>query len=402
MKVLMYGWEFPPYNSGGLGVACYGLTRALSKKNVDVTFVLPKKFDVASNFMRFVFADGTNVRFLEVDALLAPYMTSQIYDRERLEYFGNIYGASLFDEVLRYARASLEIAKREKFDLVHAHDWLSFMAGEAAKGVSHRPLVVHVHATEYDRTGGWGINPRVYDIERNGAKNADRVIAVSSLTKDILTYKYGIEADKISVVHNGVDPSSYNLVSQGDVEGLSNLKKRGYGIVLFVGRITLQKGPDYFLRAAQKCLSYNPKIKFIIAGSGDMDMQIVTQTARMGISDKVLFAGFLRGEELSSLYRMADLFVMPSVSEPFGLTALESLVHGTPILISKQTGVSEVVSHALKTDFWDIDDMADKILAVLEYSKLKKTLSQNGRIEAMKCSWDIAADKCIEVYKSLL
>ncbi len=400
MKILMFGWEFPPYNSGGLGVACMGLTQALSSKGVDITFVLPKKFDVNVNYMKFRFAD-TNVKFIGVNSLLTAYATSDSYGLKALRR-RSIYGNNLIDEVLRYAKLASEIASEVDHDIIHAHDWLSFLAGESAQEVSGAPLITHVHATEFDRTGGTGVNQQVFEIEKEGCSKANDVIAVSNLTKNILTSNYEIDSSKVHVVHNGISSNSFTISSRDDISGLTKLKELGYYIVSFVGRITLQKGPDYFLQVAKKVLEYNKKVLFVIAGSGDMQNQIIMEAAKLGISNRVLFAGFLRGEELSNLYKLSDVFVMPSVSEPFGLTALESLLHGTPILISKQSGVSEVVDASLKSDFWDVYDMADKILALTQYKNLRQVLSSEGHDQAMKCTWDKAADKTIEIYNHLL
>ncbi len=403
MKILMFGWEFPPYNSGGLGVACQGLTRALANKEVDLSFVLPKHLDLDLSYMELLFADnGKTIKFLAINSILAPYMTSNSYGVKRKYFPQGMYGNGLFEEVERYGQVAHELASEHPHDIIHVHDWLSIPAGLAAQEASGKPLVVHIHATEFDRTGGNGVNQHVYEVEKEGVHKAQRVIAVSNLTKNILVDHYGVNPKKITVVHNGVDMSQYNLSTTSDVIGLSRLKKLGFSVVIFVGRITLQKGPDYFLETAKKVLQYNKKVLFIIAGSGDMEAQIIMRGAQLGISDRLLFAGFLRGNDLSNLYKLADLFVMPSVSEPFGLTALEAMVHSTPILISKQSGVAEVADHALKADFWDIDDMADKVLAITQYKKLKKLLGSNGFAQAKECSWDRAAKKCVNVYNELL
>lgn len=398
INVLMFGWEFPPYNSGGLGTACLGLSRALTRENVRITFVLPKKFDVHSPHLKIVFADQLAIKFTEVNSLLYPYVTSDEYslDRERIK--SDIYGRTLLEEVLRYARAARKIAKKEKFDIIHAHDWLSFLAGIEAKKVSGKPLIVHVHATEFDRTAGQNVNQNVYDIERKGLHFADKIIAVSNRTKENIMRHYGVPAHKIEVIHNGIDGGEYRALS----ERLMELKQQHKKIVLYAGRITIQKGPEYFIRAAKRALEYYPDAVFIVAGSGDMEHQIMMEAAYLGISDKIFFTGFLRGDDLNAIYQSADLYVMPSVSEPFGITPLEALVNNTPVLISKQSGVSEVLTHALKTDFWDTEDMANKIVSVLKHSSLKKTLRDNGKREAQKISWQEAAKKCIDLYSRIL
>ncbi len=313
IKVLMFGWEFPPYNSGGLGVACYGLSKALAGQGMELSFVLPKKFDVSADFLKMIFASPIEMKLRFFNSLLLPYASSGSYRERREAAKGALYGGSLFDEVYRYAGYAGDIARNDKFDVIHAHDWLSFPAGIEAKKATGKPLVVHVHATEYDRTGDGEINKTVYEIEKEGMEKADKVIAVSSFTKNKIINHYGIPAEKIEVVHNGDDPSS----ASGDDDGeslLVRLKQAGYKIVLFVGRFTLQKGPDYFLKAAKRVLETEPKTFFAMAGSGDMDGQLRKETADLGISGRVIFTGFLRGGQLASVFKSADILVMPSVS----------------------------------------------------------------------------------------
>lgn len=395
-RVLMFGWEFPPYNSGGLGTACLGLTKALIKNGVGIVFVLPKKMNIRAGFMKMVFGDCDCVA---IDSPLTPYITSSVYSKE----FGGavIYGANLFQEVARYGEQAARIAKQEKFDVIHAHDWLTILAGLRAREVSGKPLVVHVHATEFDRTGGNGLNQCVYEIERRGVMEADRVVAVSGFTKNILVNHYGVSPDKVEVVHNGVDADDYqDEISISDK--LTGLKSAGYKIVLFVGRITIQKGPDYFLRAAKKALEFDNKLIFIMGGSGDMERQMIEEAASLGIADRVLFTGFLRGSERIAMFKEADLFVMPSISEPFGLLPLEVLLFGTPVLISKQSGVSEVLTHALKVDFWDIDETVNMILAVVNNNVLQRQLGDEGQKEARGRDWLRAAKSCINIYNYLI
>jgi len=394
----MFGWEFPPHNSGGLGTACFGLTRAMAARQIEVLFVLPKKVGVSASFMNILFADTKRIKFLEVESSLKPYVTSEGYLRERDKILSDIYGSTLMQEVKRYALRAREIAKKEKFDIIHAHDWLSFLAGVEAKRVSGKPLILHMHATEFDRTGGQGVNQDVYNIERNAMNYADGIIAVSNFTKQKIVQHYGIPASKIEVVHNGIDECDYVNIP----DKLSELKKSGQKIVLFAGRITIQKGPEYFIRAAKRVLEVDQNVLFLVAGSGDMERQMMLEAATLGISDRVVFVGFLRGEDLSAAYRIADLFVMPSVSEPFGITPLESIIAGSPVLISKQSGVSEVLTHALKTDFWDTEDMANKILGVISHKSLWQTLWGNSREEVRKVNWDAASKKCIDYYEKIL
>ena len=393
MKVLMFGWEFPPYSSGGLGTACYGLTKSLSKQNVSITFVLP----YAPNILEYSFLNliSTNIKLKSINSVLSPYMTSQSYRKVREGYHEKIYGNSLFDEVYRYSEEAKRIALEEEFDIIHCHDWMTFKAGINAKITRQKPLIVHVHSTEFDRTGGNFINQQVYNLEKEGMEFADAVIAVSNFTKNKIVRYYGIDPGKIYVVHNAVEFKD-NLIGEG-----FEIKKRDK-IVLFLGRITLQKGPEYFLYAAKKVLQYMPDVKFIVAGSGDMESFIIEKAAELGISKNVLFAGFLQGSDIDKIYKMADLYVMPSVSEPFGITALEAMRNGTPVLISKQSGVSEVIKHCLTADFWDIDDISHKIIAALRYKAMHQSLKEHGSLEVKKFNWDEPARKCTDIYNKLL
>lgn len=404
-KILMFGWEFPPHNSGGLGVACHGLTKALADKGAEIIFVLPKKVDINSkHLLKIVFADEiSKIKFKPINSLLSPYITSEKYETVLLkEQQPSIYGEGLFEEVKRYALRAKSVAISENFDIIHAHDWLSFMAGNEAKKATGKPLVIHVHATEFDRTGGNGVNQHVYEIEKEGMEQCDAIIAVSQFTKGIITRHYGINPQKICVVHNAVEPKEEEYQLKTDPNAaLLKLKEAGKKIILFVGRITLQKGPDYFLKTAKKILEFNPNVIFIMAGSGDMERQMIQEAASLGISDKVFFPGFLRGKELSQLYQIADLYILPSVSEPFGITPLESLVNNTPILISKQSGVSEIITHALKADFWDVEEMTDKTLAVLNHPPLYECLRENGFNEVKKINWQVPAQKCLDIYNQL-
>ncbi len=396
----MFGWEFPPHNSGGLGTACYGLSKALSRRNLQLTFVLPKKLNgLEHNFLKIVFANIRNIKVRTVGTLLHPYINSELYDEYlRTAPENEIYGLNLFDEVRRYGLQARLIAAQEPHDVIHAHDWLAFRAGMEAKRVSGKPLIVHVHATEFDRTAGHP-NQYIYEEERRGLHAADCIIAVSQHTKNIIVEHYGIPADKVCVVHNGIDHADHR---KDLPPALSHIRAQGKKIVLFVGRITIQKGPDYFIKVAKRVLEYDPNVLFVISGAGDMEHQIMRLAADMGLGDKVVFAGFVRGDDLIKLYRAADLYVMPSVSEPFGLTALEALANGTPILVSKQSGVSEVLTHALKSDFWDIDDMADKILNVVESAGLHDTLGDLGSVDVEHVTWESAAGKCHDIYSGIV
>ncbi len=389
----MLGWEFPPLSSGGLGTACYGLTKALSNQGVEIVFVVPYATDNNAEFVKLVSATGIKVK--KIHALLKPYMTSNSYADAKNKSKLSMYGSSLFDEVNRYTLAAEKIADEEDFDIIHCHDWMTFQAGIRVKKKKNKPLVVHVHATEFDRTGGLGVNQYVYDIERNGMLNADAVIAVSNFTKNKIVYNYSIQPDKVHVVHNAVEHP--NITFKEDF----GLKKENK-VVLFVGRITLQKGPDYFLYAAKRVLEKDPNVRFIMAGSGNMEPFIIEKSAELGIANKFLFAGFLHGDDVHRAYQMADVYVMPSVSEPFGITPLESMANRTPVIISKQSGVSEVIRHCLKVDFWDIDELSNKILALLNYKVLSEELVENAGREVNKFTWNDPATKCINIYNQLL
>ena len=415
MKVLMFGWEFPPMNTGGLGTACYGLTKGLSQNGVETVLVLPQAAAEADTqivpgtigpsrqkatwefgSLKIRSANVANVKVKSVRSAMAAYMTPSQYEQYMLKMKGikPIYGNNLFEEVERFAQQAAAIAKEEQFDIIHAHDWMTYKAGLAAKRVSGKPLVVHVHATEFDRTGGLGTNEHVYGIEKAGMQQADAVIAVSGYTKQKIIEHYGIPESKINVVHNAIDSD--------DIPKIHTEKNPGQKTVLYLGRITLQKGPDYFIEAAKKALESDPNIRFIVAGSGDMEPAVIEKAAGLGIGHNVLFAGYLKDEEIHRAYRMADLYVMPSVSEPFGITPLEAVMNNTPVIISKQSGVKEVLKHSLQVDFWDTDQMANKIVAALRYKEMHSELQRNSYDEVSRLSWSKQAQKCIDVYNSVL
>ena len=395
MKVLMFGWEFPPLSSGGLGTACYGLTKSLSRKGIEITFVLPYAFDADNaDFLKLISA--TNIKIRKIASALQPYMSSQEYRKSMgKKPSQKIYGSTLFDEVHRYTLAAEKIAEEEDFDVIHCHDWMTFGAGIRAKRKKNKPLVLHVHATELDRTGGHQVNQHVYDLERHGMDKADRVIAVSNFTKNKIVTHYGISPEKVKVVHNAVDFSQHYYDEDFEL-------KKTDKVVLFLGRVTLQKGPDYFVYAAKKVLEREKNVKFVIAGTGDMEPFIIEKAAELGIADKVLFAGFLNQDDVGRAYKMADIYVMPSVSEPFGITALEAMKNKAPVIVSKQSGVSEVIRHCLKVDFWDVNELSNKIISLLRYKPLHETLKDNAYFEVKKFNWDVPAEKCIGVYNDLI
>ncbi len=482
----MLGWEFPPFIAGGLGVACYGLTRALDTMGHRVTFVLPKPVDRSkSSHVRLLSPEALAAKKLRESAqggrggvnaahvadeveeevgleshgfkhavfrgvpasFSSPYPGNDIADKTRWVSLtdvkaptepeaesedptarayaqqiaelisavqttgaspegsapmhlgngssaGGAYGFDLVGDAERYARLVVSLARGEQFDVIHAHDWLTYPAGVMLSRVSGKPLLVHVHSTEFDRAGN-NVNQRVYDIERLGMHAADRVLAVSQLTKSICERRYGVPADKIDVVYNGIDRENHQPQSGSEIQA-------GDKIVLFLGRITMQKGPEYFIASAKRVLEKVKDVKFVIAGSGDMALRMVELAANMGIGHKVLFTGFLRGKDVERIYSMADCYVMPSVSEPFGLAALEAISHDVPVIVSKTSGVSEVLSHVLKVDFWDIDEMANKIIAVLRHPPLSATLREHGSFELQRLTWSGAAEKCVAAYEATI
>ena len=429
MRVFMLGWEFPPFISGGLGTACFGLTRALRSQQVQVLFVLPRATTENSashvrllsprNAPHAIHADGpidedgqlADITFKTIPTTLRPYgLISQIAGMGKLDPLlageqpseseadaalpsGTHYGGNLLQEARRYASLCAELARHESFEVIHAHDWLTFPAGMAVARLSGKPLVVHVHSTEFDRAGE-NINQQVYDIERRGMHAACRVVCVSYLTASIVQHRYGVSTDKIDVVYNGIDnPNGRNSPAE------RAMIRKGDKIVLFLGRITMQKGPEYFVMAAKKVLEKFQNVKFIMAGSGDKLQDVMSMAKAQGIATKILFTGFLRGKDVQRVFEMADVYVMPSVSEPFGIAPLEAISHDVPVIISKQSGVSEVLQHALKVDFWDTDEMANKILAVLRHPPLGSTLREQADIEVRSLTWDGAAARCRSVYK---
>lgn len=441
----MLGWEFPPFISGGLGTACYGLTKAMSAIGTDIVFVLPRPVStpfsthvrlvspradspLAMPSTEFRLDEFERVTFRTVDAKIgdpyqrpadAPQQVIAEVHRERRAVPvtsestqqpasapaqaaqpvapppGSHYAGDLFAEIQRYAALAAEIARNESFDVVHAHDWMTFPAGMAVAGIKGVPLVVHVHSTEFDRAG-LNVDQRIYDIERRGMHAAIRVIAVSHLTKQMCVHHYGVDPGKIEVVYNAIDANGGNFDPQ------KYAIRKDEKIVLFLGRITMQKGPEYFLAAAKKVLAVMDNVKFVMAGSGDLIRRTIEMAAQMGIGDKVLFTGFLRGSDVDKVFKLADLYVMPSVSEPFGIAPLEAMSHDVPVIISKQSGVSEILTHALKVDFWDIDEMANKIIAVLRHPPLASTLRQHGSFEVKKMSWTDSARRCVEVYNQAI
>lgn len=402
----MFGWEFPPYKSGGLGTACYDLTKGLSRQGVDVTFVMPFAPENANaDFVKLLGTNSfaKNVKIRKIASILTPYQSFSSYSeavQQIKSWAGNkkhsnqIYGRDIYSEVYRYSIIGAEIAEQEQHDVIHVHDWMTYQAGINAKRISGKPLVAHIHATEFDRTGG-NPNQIISDIEYKGLKDADLIIANSNFTKQNVIQHYCIDPKKIEVVHWGIDPENPHY-------GICEQKPFDEKVVLFLGRVTLQKGPDYFVEVARKVLDHLPKTKFVVAGNGDMFERMINRADELGMLHSFVFTGFLTGADVHKAFQMADLYVMPSVSEPFGLVALEALKNGTPILISRQSGVSEVVNHALKVDFWDIHEMANKIVNVLKYDEFLDELKENGCREAEKFNLDEPARKTRDVYEKVM
>ena len=426
MKVLMFGWEFPPHITGGLGTACFGLTKGLLKHGVEVQFVVPKAYgDESQEAVRLINASDVTVlmsdpvfreywnqiTYMEIGSNLIPYVGPEDFQQmvsenlnvkveegsrvfsEKFQFSGK-YGHDLMEEVARYALVGASIAANSEFDVIHAHDWLTYSAGVAAKKISGKPLVVHMHATEFDRSGE-NYNENVYEIERKGMAEADRVITVSNLTRNIVIDRYHIDPDKVITVHNAVEPpEKTELIDAG-----KHVKEK---IVTFLGRITFQKGPEYFIEAACKVLEHDKNVRFVMAGTGDMMEKMIRRVAKLKISSHFHFTGFLKGENVDRMFAMSDVYVMPSVSEPFGISPLEAMRSNVPVIISKQSGVAEVLDHVLKVDFWDVDAMADAIYGLLHYKSMSAMTVTHGTEEVNNLKWENAARKVADIYESLL
>lgn len=429
MKVLMFGWEFPPHIAGGLGTACYGIVKGLAHNGVETMFVMPSASGdedksaadiINASDVPVEITDTMNVddfldkvQFVHIGTNMVPYLDPEEFhtlveeDRKRqvrdftVNYghtykFSGKYGSNLMEEVARYAMVGGTIAMthKDEFDVIHAHDWLTYNAGIAAKRLSGKPLVVHVHATSFDRSSDNNIDTRVYEIEKRGMEAADKVITVSDLTRNIVITKYGIDPAKVVTVHNAVDFSG-----RSEVKVEKGVKDK---VVTFLGRITFQKGPEYFIETAAKVLKRCDNVRFVMAGSGDMMNRSIRQVARLGISDRFHFTGFLRGNEVQKMFALSDVYVMPSVSEPFGISPLEAMRSGVPSVISRQSGAAEVLKYAFKVDFWDVDAMADEIYALLQYPALSQFASKFGYDEVNTLKWNNAAAKIKSVYESVV
>ena len=417
MKALMFGWEFPPHILGGLGTASYGLTKGMhANGNMDITFVIPKPWgDEEKGFARIIGACNTPVAWRDVNydyvaQRLGKFMDPQLYfdlrdhiyadfnymrlnDLGCIEFSGR-YPDNLIEEINNYSIVAGVIARTVDFDIIHSHDWLTYPAGIHAKNITGKPLVIHVHATDFDRSRG-NVNPQVFAIEKDGMNNADHIITVSDLTRRTVIEKYGINPAKVTTVHNAVIPLDDELLNLPRRTGKEK-------VVTFLGRITMQKGPEYFVEAAAKVLKKNNNVRFVMAGSGDKMDEMIKLVADLGIADRFHFTGFLKGKEVYEMLRDSDVYIMPSVSEPFGISPLEAMEMGVPSIISKQSGCAEILHNVIKTDYWDIDAMADAIHALVSYPSMHEQLKQDGIEEIHGITWEKAGKKVIDIYNNVL
>jgi len=396
----MFGWEYPPHISGGLGTACHGLTTALIKAGHQVSFVLPR-VDEEQATSQFKLISASNYSILnDLDTNDFTWLSSLIPEIGLKQFltinggkhkFSGGYGANLIEEVYWFSIVASQIANNVEFDIIHAHDWLTYLAGVMVKKITGKPLVVHMHATEFDRSAK--TNWQVYEIERYGMTMADKVFAVSNLTRDIIVGRYHISPEKVITTYNGVVPSDHRLAISP--------RKLSDQIVTFLGRITYQKGPEFFIEAAEKVLRKIKNVRFVMAGNGDMMPAMIEKVAAKRLSSHFHFTGFLKGSEVAQMLNMTDVLVMPSVSEPFGITPLEAIQCDVPVVISKQSGVAEVLPHSIKTDYWDVNKMADAIYSLLSYKPLAKTVQYHNRQAIHNLSWEKVASKVSSTYLSV-
>jgi glycogen synthase len=416
MKALMFGWEFPPHILGGLGTASYGLTKGMSlQKDMEITFVIPKPHgDEDQSFLKIIGACNVPVVWKEnnwdhVNQRIGSQMHPDEYFwlRKGIKYdytriytndlgcidFSGRYPDNLIEEISNYEAVASVLANQMDFDIIHSHDWLTYPAGVFAKQISGKPLVIHVHATDFDRSRGQ-VNPVVYGIEKRGMDAADHIMTVSDLTRKIVIEKYFQDPGKVTTVHNAVDP----------LEDIDLFKKtpRKEKIVTFLGRITMQKGPEYFVEAAYRVLQKTKDVRFVMAGNGDMMIAMIDLVAKRNIADRFHFTGFLKGRQVHEMLAESDVYIMPSVSEPFGISPLEAMQVGTPSIISKQSGCAEILSHAIKTDYWDIDAMADAIYAIVKNPAMFESLSKLGLEEVNNIKWEDAGLKVRAIYDSVM
>lgn len=413
----MFGWEFPPHILGGLGTASYGLTKGMSlQRDMELTFVIPKPHgDEDQSFLKIIGACNTPLVWKDpsyetLKERFGHYMDPQLYydlrkniyadfrymnvnDLGCIEFSGR-YPDNLLEEINNYSVCAGVIARTGQYDVIHSHDWLTYPAGIHAKNITGKPLVIHVHATDFDRSRG-NVNPQVYGIEKNGMDYADKILCVSDLTRDTVINKYHQHPSKVITVHNAVEPVS------PEVEAILPANYTGDKIVTFLGRITMQKGPEYFVEAAYKVLQKTKGVRFVMAGSGDMQAAMVRLAAKRGISDRFHFTGFLKGPEVYKMLKSSDVYIMPSVSEPFGISPLEAMQVGVPTIISKQSGCAEILYNAIKIDYWDIDAMADAIYSIISYEGMYDFLKSEGKKEVDEIKWEYAGNKVRDIYNSV-
>jgi len=412
----MFGWEFPPHILGGLGTASYGLTKGMAMQpDMEITFVIPKPHgDEDQSFLKIIGACNVPVVWKEntkeyvqqrIGTMMHPdeyfwlrngikYNFNRIYTNDLgcIDFSGR-YPDNLIEEISNYEAVASVLAHQMDFDIIHSHDWLTFPAGVFAKQISGKPLVIHVHATDFDRSRGQ-VNPTVYGIEKRGMDAADHIMTVSDLTRKIVIEKYYQDPNKVTTVHNAVDP-----LPNADTFTKTARKEK---LVTFLGRITMQKGPEYFVEAAYRVLQKTSDVRFVMAGNGDMMNAMIDLVAKRNIADKFHFTGFLKGRQVHEMLAESDVYIMPSVSEPFGISPLEAMQVGTPSIISKQSGCAEILTHAIKTDYWDIDAMADAIYAIVKNPAMHKSLQELGREEVNNIRWQDAGLKVRSIYESVM
>ena len=418
MKALMFGWEFPPHILGGLGTASFGLTRGMAmQSDMDITFVIPKPYgDEDQSFLKIIGAcnvpvNWRDVNYDQIKRKIGNTMDPELYYRLRDHIYADFssvytnelgcigfsgrYPDNLLEEINNYSICAGVIARATDFDVIHSHDWLTYPAGIHAKMVTGKPLVIHVHATDFDRSRG-NVNPQVFAIEKNGMDYADHIITVSNLTRDTVINKYHVDPRKVTTVHNAVEPVSK------EIQNIIPNKNPKEKVVTFLGRITMQKGPEYFVEAAARVLERSKNIRFVMAGSGDKMVEMIDLAARRKIADRFHFTGFLKGKQVYEMLKSSDVYVMPSVSEPFGISPLEAMQVSVPTIISKQSGCAEILMNAIKLDYWDIDGMADAIYSICTYPDMAEFLQKEGKKEVDNIKWEYAGNRVRAIYEKVL
>ncbi|MDD2526046.1 MAG: glycosyltransferase family 4 protein [Bacteroidales bacterium] len=418
MKALMFGWEFPPHILGGLGTASFGLTRGMAmQSDMDITFVIPKPYgDEDQSFLKIIGAcnvpvNWRDINYDQVKRKVGNTMDPELYYKLRDHIYADFssiytnelgcigfsgrYPDNLLEEINNYSICAGVIARATDFDVIHSHDWLTYPAGIHAKSVTGKPLVIHVHATDFDRSRG-NVNPQVFAIEKNGMDYADHIITVSNLTRDTVINKYHVDPQKVTTIHNAVEPVSK------EIQNIIPNKNPKEKVVTFLGRITMQKGPEYFVEAASRVLERSKNIRFVMAGSGDKMVEMIDLAARRKIADRFHFTGFLKGKQVYEMLKSSDVYVMPSVSEPFGISPLEAMQVSVPTIISKQSGCAEILMNAIKLDYWDIDGMADAIYSICTYPDMAEFLQKEGKKEVDNIKWEYAGNRVRAIYEKVL